>query len=176
MNAEHTPESSNRLARTTGVLYFLVILTGITSAILVQGFGFEPGDMAATVNQIRAHEFAYRLAFVVSLTRLVFLTLLILVLYKLLGPVNRDAALVMVAFALISVAVVMLSLVFRFSAPLLLTSSDYSSLVAPNALQAQVQFFMDMHNHADKAAQILTVWVVMVGFLVLNSQIGRAHV
>ncbi len=142
-------ESASRLARMTGVLYLLVVGCGIISEILVNAVVFVPGDMAATVDQITAYGFVFRLGLVILLARLVFLTLLVLALHKLFGPVNRDVAVVMVVFVLISNAVSMVSLVFEFSAPLLLTSSDYSTLFT--------------------AAQILSLWVILLGFLLFKS-------
>jgi hypothetical protein len=125
--------------------------------------------MAATVGQITIYGFIFRLGFVVMLARLVFLTLLVLALYKLFGQVNRDVAAAMVAFGLVSVAVSMVALVFEFSAPLLLTSSDYSTLLTTDQWLAQVQFFINMQVHADKAAQILSLWVILLGFLMFKS-------
>ncbi|MGD8491507.1 MAG: DUF4386 domain-containing protein, partial [Anaerolineae bacterium] len=90
-------------------------------------------------------------------------------LYKLFGQVNRDVAAAMVAFGLVSVAVSMVALVFEFSAPLLLTSSDYSTLLTTDQWLAQVQFFINMQVHADKAAQILSLWVILLGFLMFKS-------
>jgi hypothetical protein len=162
-------ESPNRLARMTGVLYLLVVLCGIISEILVKNVVFVPGDIAATVDQITAYGFVFRLGFVVLLARLVFLTLLVLALYKLFGPVNRDVAVVMVVFVLISNAVSMVSLVFEFSAPLLLTSSDYSTLFTTDQWLAQVQFFINMQVQGDTAAQILSLWVILLGFLLFKS-------
>ena len=103
------------------------------------------------------------------LARLVFLILLVLALYKLFGQVNRDVAAAMVAFGLVSVAVSMVALVFEFGAPLLLTSSDYSTLFTTDQWQAQVQFFINMQVHADKAAQIFSLWVILLGFLMFKS-------
>jgi hypothetical protein len=162
-------ESPNRLARMTGVLYLLVVGCGIISEILVKNVVSVPGDMAATVDQITAYGFVFRLGFVVLLARLVFLTLLVLALYKLFGPVNRDVAVVMVVFVLISNAVSMVSLVFEFSAPLLLTSSDYSTLFTTDQWLAQVQFFINMQVQGDTAAQILSLWVILLGFLLFKS-------
>ena len=162
-------ESPNRLARMTGVLYLLVVGCGIISEILVKNVVFVPGDIAATVDQITAYGFVFRLGFVVLLARLVFLTLLVLALYKLFGPVNRDVAVVMVVFVLISNAVSMVSLVFEFSAPLLLTSSDYSTLFTTDQWLAQVQFFINMQVQGDTAAQILSLWVILLGFLLFKS-------
>lgn len=162
-------ESPNKLARMTGVLYLLVVGCGIISEILVKNVVSVPGDMAATVSQITTYGFVFRLGFVVLLARLVFLTLLVLALYKLFGPVNRDVAVVMVVFVLISNAVSMISLVFEFSAPLLLTSSDYSTLFTTNQWLAQVQFFINMQVQGDRATQILSLWVILLGFLLFKS-------
>jgi hypothetical protein len=162
-------ESPNKLARMTGVLYILVVLCGMTSEILVKNIVFVPGDIAATVNQVMAYGFIFRLGYIFLLARLVFLTLLILALYKLFGPVNRDVAAAMVAFGLVSVAVTMVALVFEFGAPLLLTSGDYSTLFTTDQWLAQVQFFINMQLQGDRAAQIFTLWVILLGFLMYKS-------
>jgi len=153
----------------TGVLYLLVVLCGITSEILVKNIVFVPGDIAATVGQITAYGFLFRLGYVVILARLIFLALLVLALNKLFGKVNRDVAAAMVAFGLISVAVTMVALVFEFSAPLLLTSGDYSILFTTDQRLALVQFFINMQVQGDRTAQILTVWVILLGYLMYKS-------
>lgn len=169
MTEQKMMESPNKLARMTGVLYILVVLCGMTSEILVKNIAFVPGDIAATVSQITAYEFIFRLGYVIILVRLVFLTLLVLALNKLFGQVNRDVAVVMVAFGLISVAVTMVDLVFEFGAPLLLTSSDYSALFTTDQWLAQVQFFINLQVQGDRAAQIFTLWVVLLGYLMYKS-------
>jgi hypothetical protein len=169
MKTQRTMDSPNKLTRMTGVLYLLVIGCGIISEILVKNVVFVSGDMATTVSQIKAFGFLFRLGYVVILIRLIFLTLMVLALYKLFRPVNRDVAIVMVAFVLISNAATMVSLVFEFSAPLLLTSDGYSNLLTTDQRLAQVQFFVDMQVQADKAAQILTLWVILLGFLMYKS-------
>jgi Domain of unknown function (DUF4386) len=161
-------ESPNKLARMTGVLYFLVILMGVSSEILVQNFSV-PGDIAATVNRIMAHESIFRLGFVISLTRYAILILLVLALYKLLRSVNKDLALVMVAFALVGISIGMVSLLFQFAAPLILNSSGYSTLFTSDQWHAQVQFFTDMQVWGDRASQILSVWPLPLGYLMYKS-------
>jgi hypothetical protein len=125
--------------------------------------------MAATADQITAYGFVFRLGFVVMLARLVFLTLLVLALYKLFGQVKHDVAAAMVAFGLVSVAVSMVALVFEFGAPLLLTSGDFSTLFTTDQWLAQVQFFIDMQVQADKASQVFSLWVILLGFLMFKS-------
>jgi len=153
----------------TGILYLLVVGCGIISEILVKNIVFVPGDMAATVDQIMTYGFVFRLGFIFLLLRLIFLTLLILALHRLFGQVRSDIAAAMVAFGLISVAVSMVALVFEFGAPLLLTSGDYSTLFTTDQWLAQVQFFIDMQLQGDRAAQILALWVVLLGVLMFKS-------
>ena len=161
--------SPNKLARITGILYLLVVGCGIISEILVKNIVFVPGDISATVSQITVYGFVFRLGYIFLLARLIFLTLLILALYKLFGQVNRDVAAAMVAFGLISVAVTMVVLVFEFGAPLLLNSGGYSTQFTTDQWLAQMQFFINMQVQADKAAQILTLWVILLGYLMFKS-------
>jgi hypothetical protein len=161
-------ESPNKLARRTGILYFLVVLAGVSSEILVHNL-FVPGDISATVNRIMAHESIFRLAFVFSLTRYTILILLVLALYKLLRSVDKDWALVMVAFALVGIPIGMVSLLFQFAAPLILNSSGCSSLFTADQWHAQMQFFINMQVWGDRASQILSVWLLPLGFLMYKS-------
>jgi hypothetical protein len=162
-------DSPNKLARMTGVLYILVILTGIASETLVRNFLFVPGDITTTVNNILAHESIFRLGFVISLARYVVFIFMVLALYKLLRPVNKDWSLAMVAFALVSISIGMVSLLFQYAAPLLLSSNGYSTLFTTDQWHAQVLFFINMQMLGDKASQILAVWLLPLGYLVYKS-------
>jgi hypothetical protein len=121
-------ESPNKLARMTGILYFLVILAGVASEIIVHNFIIVPGDITTTVNHITAYESIFRLGFVISLARFAVFIFMVLALYKLLRPVNKDWSLAMVACALVSISIGMVSLLFQYAAPLLLSSNGYSTL------------------------------------------------
>jgi hypothetical protein len=169
MTDKKVMESPNQLARTTGILYFLVILAGISNEIIVGNFIFVPGDITTTVNHIAAYEPIFRLGFVISLTRFAVFIFLVLALYKLLRPVNKDWALVMVAFALVSISIGMVSLLFQYAAPLLLSGNGYSTLFTTDQWYAQVLFFINMQKMGDKAAQILAVWLLPLGCLIYKS-------
>jgi len=162
-------ESPNKLARMTGILYFLVILTGVASEIMVHNFIIVPGDMTTTVNHITAYEAIFRLGFVISLARFVVFIFMVLALYKLLRPVNKDWSLVMIALALVSIAIGMVSLLFQYAAPLLLSRNGYSTLFTTDQWQAQVLFFINLQMLGDKASQILAVWLLPLGYLIYKS-------
>ena len=153
----------------TGVLYFLVILTGVASEIMVHNFIIVPGDIATTVNHITAYESIFRLGFVISLTRFAVFIFMVLALYKLLRPVNKDWSLVMVACALVSISIGMVSLLFQYAAPLLLSSNGYSNSFTADQWHAQVLFFINLQMLGDKASQILAVWLLPLGCLIYKS-------
>jgi hypothetical protein len=163
-----TDVSPTRMARTTGVLYVLVVLCGIVGEIVVTNV-IDAGDPGSTVDTIASHESVFGLGLVVLLTRLLLLTLLILSLYRLLGQVDGSVAAVMVAFGLTGVAVSAVALVLQFGGPLLLTGGDYSAQFSAERLQDQVQFFIDLSTLMDRAAQMFAVWVVLLGVLIHRS-------
>ncbi len=163
-----TDVSPTRMARTTGVLYVLVVVCGIVGEVVVTNV-IDAGDRAATVDAIASHEALFGLGLVVLLTRLLFLTLLILSLHRLLGQVDGSLAAAMVAFGLISVAVSAVAVVLQFGGPLLLTDGGYSAQLPAEQLQAQVQLFIDLSAQMDRAAQAFAVWVVLLGVLIHRS-------
>jgi hypothetical protein len=169
MTDKKVKESSNKLARMTGILYFLVILAGVASEIMVRNFIIVPGDITTTVNHITDYESIFRLGFVIGLTRFAVFILLVLALYKLLGPVNKDWSLIMVAIAMVSISIGMVSLLFQFAAPLLLSSNGYSTLFTTDQWHAQVLFFINLQMLGDKASQILAVWLLPLGYLIYKS-------
>jgi hypothetical protein len=164
----NTDVSPTRMARTTGVLYVLVVLCGIVGEVVVTNV-IDAGDPGSTVDTIASHGSVFGLGFVVLLTRLLFLTLLILSLYRLLGQVDGSVAAVMVAFGLISVAVSAVALVLQFGGPVLLTGGDFSAQFSAEQLQAQVTFLIDLSDQMDRAAQIFAVWAVLLGVLIHRS-------
>jgi len=169
MTGKKMIRSPNKLARITGILYFLVILTGVVSEIMVRNFMIVPGDMTTTVKHITSYELVFRVGFVISLTRFAIFILLVLALYKLFEPVNKDWSLIMVAFALVSISIGMVSLLFLYAAPLLLSSNGYSALFTTDQWHAQVLFFINLQMLGDKASQILTVWLLPLGYLIYKS-------
>jgi Domain of unknown function (DUF4386) len=169
MTDKKVMQSVNKVARVTGILYFLVVLAGILSEIIVGNFIIVPGDITATVNHITTYESIFRLSFIISMTRFAVFILLVLALYKLFRPVNKDLSLIMAVFALVSISIGMVSLLFQYAAPLLLINNGYSSLFTTDQWHAQVLFFFNMQMLGDKASQILAIWLLPLGYLIYKS-------
>ncbi len=171
MNKINVAESPSKLARITGILYFLVILAGITCEIINQNFIVILGDINATISNILSHGSIFRLSFIISLVRFIIFILLVLALYKIFRPVNQDLSLVMVVIALAAIIIGMVILLFQYAAPLLLTSSNYSTYFPTNQWQAQIGFFLNLQKFGDKACQIFSIWLLPLGYLIYKSGI-----
>ena len=75
----------------------------------------------------------------------------------------------MVVIALVSITIGIAGLLFQYVAPLLLIGNGYSTSFTTDQWYAQVQFFIDLQVQADKASQILSVWLLPLGYLIYKS-------
>ena len=129
-----------------------------------------PEDAAATASNIMASEGLFRggiAAWLVSQTIFVFL---LLALFKLLKPVNRNVALHMVVLLLVGVPIALINELNQFAALLLLSGADYLTAVEAGQLHAQVMFHLDLHEYGINIAQIFWgLWLLPFGYLVLRS-------
>ena len=90
-----------------------------------------------------------------------------LALYKLLKPVNKNHAFLMVIFVLVSVPITMLTLLNQSAVLLLLSGADYLKVFEVDQLHAQVMLFLDLHIHGIGIVQIFWgLWLFPLGYLV----------
>jgi len=104
---------NNKIARTAGLLYLIVVVTGIFSLLHVPSQLIVPGDALATANNIAASEPLFRLGIASLMINQTAFLLLPFVLYQLLQQVNRNVAVLMVVCAVVSVPISMLSIANR---------------------------------------------------------------
>ena len=90
MTREEETSPIKETARVAGFLYLLVAVFGAFSLVYVPSVLIVPGDAATTTNNILASESLFRLGIVSALITQTVQILLVLTLYKLLKPVNRN--------------------------------------------------------------------------------------
>jgi len=168
MNAKDNP-NPNRTARIAGLLYLTMVPLGFFGM-----FGHSnlivPGDAATTVSNIKASELLFRFSIMSALVVQIVNILLVLVLYKLLRPVNRTHALLMVVFFLVSVPITMLNEVNQFAALKLLSDANYLAVFETDQLYAQVLLFLDLHEHGIHISGMFWgLWLFPMGYLVFKS-------
>jgi hypothetical protein len=136
---------------------------GLPSVLIV------PGDAATTANNVLASESLFRLGVVSALITQTVQILLVLALYKLLKPVNRNLALLMVIFILLGVPIAMLNELNHFVV-LLLSGADYLTVFTADQLQALVPLLLDLHEHGIMIAHIFWgLWLLPMGYLIFKS-------
>jgi hypothetical protein len=162
--------SIKKTARLAGFLYLMVVPLGIFGIMYVPSRLIVAGDAAATANNLMASESLFRLAIVSNLLASIVMLLVVLVLYKLLKPVNKNMAWLMVIFVLVAVPIAMLSELTQFTALQLLSGADYLALFTTEQLQAQALLFLRLHDQGSAIAFVFWgLWLFPLGYLVFKS-------
>ncbi len=163
--------SKNKLARLSGLLYLIVVVTGIFSLMYVPSKLIVENNAATTVANIIGSEFLFRLGIVSGLIEGVFFLLLPLALYQLLKSVNKHYALLMVAFAVISVPIGISNMFKLVDVLSLLSNTDYLKVITVDQLHAQVMFFINSYNNGNLIDELFWgLWLFPFGYLVFKSE------
>lgn len=159
----------NKIARIAGILYIPPWILSLVAVFLRQSL-IVPGDASATANNIMASESLFCLSIVMDLIVQVVFVFLVLVLYKLLKPVNKNQAVLMVILFLVSVPIAMLNMLNQFAATVVLSGADYLTAFTANQLHALVPLFLDLYEAGIMIAYIFWgLWLFPLGYLVFKS-------
>jgi len=157
------------IARVAAFVFLSIFFLGISTELFIRPGMMAPGDVAATVKNIAASETLFRLSLVSDLIRQVLLMVLPLILYRLLKPVDKSIASQMVIFALVSAPISMLNELNHFAVLLLSSNIGYKTALNPDQLNALAKFFLDLRDYGTYIPQLLSVWVLLLGYLVFKS-------
>ena len=164
--AEPSPQFRARVA---GLLYLIGSITGVFG-ILYGPSLIVPGDAATTAEHIRAHASLFRLSIVSALLDQVIFILVVLALYQLLKPVNKNLARLMVIFLLLSVPIALLNELNNGAVLLLLSGADSLKVFTAEQRQALVPFFLDLHALGLNIAFLVgSLWFFPMGYSVFKS-------
>jgi hypothetical protein len=169
MTDKESINSSQKIARVAACVFLSIFFLGITTELFIRPGMIVPGDAAATVKNIVASEALFRLSLVSDLIRQILLILLPLILYKLLKLVNKTIASLMVIFALVGVSISMLNEINHFAVLLLASDTGYFTAFKADQLNALVVFFLELRKYGTNIPQILSIWILLLGYLVFKS-------
>ncbi|MBK6326396.1 MAG: DUF4386 domain-containing protein [Chloroflexi bacterium] len=140
--------------------------------MFVSGSLNVPGDAAATAENIRASESLYRGGVVSYL--IVFLSEIraTILLYKLLSPVNKTVAMLMMATRLMQAAVHAANLINFIFPLILLNGGDYLTSFTPDQINSLVLLFTDVHYYGVLVSEaFFAVSLFLLGYLVYKSEL-----
>ncbi len=151
-------------------MYLLQIPFGIFGTIYIPKALVVLGDAAATANNILANEFLFRLSIVTAILNALLLVITALFFYKLLKPVHKNYARLIVLFTVIVAPISMLNELNNVAVLLLLKSPEYLTMFSAGQLQALISLFLNLHQYGIQLVGIFWgLWLLPMGYLVYKS-------
>lgn len=163
--------ATKKTARVAGLLYLLMVFTGLFTLMYVPGKLIVKGNAAETANNILAHQTLYRIDLAVALFSVLLFTLIVLALYQLLRDVSRPLATLMVILVLIQIPQGFVSLLLQFGALELARGADF--LAAIDKPQRDIWAMLCLHldgKGAVFAEMFWGLWLFPLGALVYRSR------
>ena len=161
--------SINKTARIAGILYLSLVPLGFLGMYFSSRL-IVPGDAAITASNIMTSEPLFRLGILSALLVQVVNIFVVLALYKILKPVNKYMASLMVIFILLGVPIAMLNELNQFIVLLLVHGAKTLTLFTADQLHALVPLFLDLHGLGISIAGIFWgLWLFPMGYLVFKS-------
>jgi len=164
--------SNKKTARLAGLIYLILIISGMFSLLYVQSELIVYDDPATTVQNITNGKMLFQWSIIGGLICYATFLMLPLILYKLLSYVNKTHAVLMVAFALISIPVSLYNIGHKFDILTLISGAEYLSVFSSEQLQTQIMLSLDSYNNGIMIAQVFWgLWLFPFGYLVYKSGI-----
>ena len=161
---------TDKTARVAGALYLLMAAPAVFSLMYVPHKLVIPGNADPTANNVTGHQTLFRLGIAPELAAAVFLFLLALALYRLLGQVDRNHARLMVGLVLASVAFTFVNALNSIAALMLFRGADYLAFLEKSQRDALGMMFLALHHQGIGVVGILWgLWLYPFGVLAMRS-------
>ncbi len=159
-----------RTARSAGVLYLLVVVTGVFVLLYVPSkLQLHEGPIIAAAS-ILEHQSLFRLQILVALISVLLFVTLVLVLYHLLEDVGRKAAAAMVGLVLLSAPLAFVSAAFQLATLTLLRGADVLHAFDKPQQEALALLLLELNNQGAVINQFFWgLWLFPLGWLVFKS-------
>ena len=166
MSPTHNP------GRVAGLWYLLLILIGPLRLVYIPSKLFDFENPAATVNNIAAHEWLFRLGMVGDLVGAVILIFLVMAFYRLFKEVDQYMSVLVVIFGGVMPALInFVNSVSDAGALTVVRGAGFLSAFDKPQRDALVMLLLRLHNHQITAAEILWgVWLFPLAILVYRSR------
>jgi hypothetical protein len=165
-------DQTRKTARFAGLLYLLIGITAPIGLVYVPGALIVPGDATATADHIRASGMLLRIGIASELFHQTIVIFLVLVLYRLFKAVDeRQASLVVILGALVSVPIVFVNVLNEIAALVLVSGAGFLSAFNKGQLDALAYLFLRLHSQGFIVASIFWgLWLFPFGILVIRSR------
>jgi hypothetical protein len=158
--------------RVAGFWYLLLVLIGPLRLIYIPDALFVRGNAAATVSNIAAHEWLFRLGIVSDLVGGLVLIFLVLAFYRLFKTVDRRLAVMVVIFGGVMPALLdFVGAAFDAAILMIAHGADFLSAFDKPQQDALAMLFIKLGDYQTTAAEMLWgVWLLPLAALVYQSR------
>ena len=157
-------------ARVGGLMYLILIFVGMFAVIFVRDKLIVSGDASATAGNIMASQLLWRAGIVADLVMHVLDIPIMLIIYVLLKPVNKNIALLALLFNLVQTAVLVANKLNLITVLFLSGSAKYLKAIDPSQLHAQMYLSLKMHDIGFGVGLIFFGFTCIVnGYLIFRS-------
>jgi hypothetical protein len=164
--------STRNPGRVAGFWYLLLCLIGPFRLMYIPSKLFVPGNAAATVNNIAAHQWLFRFGIVGDLLCGIILIFLVLAFYRLFKEVDQNLAVLVVIFGGVMPALInFVGVVSDAGALTVVRGDDFLSVFDKPQRDALAVLFLKLRDQQNTAAEILWgVWLLPLAVLVYRSR------
>jgi hypothetical protein len=164
--------STRNPGRVAGLWYLCLVLLGPLRLIYIPSKLFVDGNASATVANIAAHEWLFRLGIVADLACAVILIFLVLAFYRLFNGVDQNLAVLVVILGGVMPAVIdMVGVVCDAGALTLARGGDFLAAFDKPQQDALALLLLTLRDHLNTAAEVLWgLWLLPLALLVYRSR------
>ena len=157
-------------ARVGGIAYLIIIVAGAFGEMYVRNTIIVPGDATTTANNILANPLLWRIGIAGDLLMHVCDVIVMMCLYVLLKPVNKNLALLAILFNLIQTSVLVANKLNLLMPLYLLDNADYLKTFDPHQLQTLSYLSIKAHGYGFGVGLIFFGFECLIlGYLIFKS-------
>jgi len=162
--------TNKKLARIAGLLYLIVIGTGLFAEVFVRQALRVSGDAMATAHNIQAAEMLYRFGFVADLTNFIIGLPCVLIFYILFKQVNKYLTILAIFFVIIQTAIIAVNLLNQVSPLLFLGGGQYLKSFQPDQLAILSDHALDLQAEGYGIGLVFFgFYCLIIGYLIVKS-------
>ena len=170
MGNDFSIKSLNKYARTTGILYLIIIICGMSSEMFVRIPLINWDDPETTVANIIANPMLFRFGFVSDLVMVICDVAVALTFYILLKHVNSVLSSLAALFRLMQSSILGMNLLNYYQPILIVQDDRYKNAIADELLNTQVMMHLNAHNHGYLLALVFfALSCIVLGYLIYKS-------
>ena len=167
---ENKVNSLRKTAKLAGLLYLILVITGVYSIMYVSSQIIVQGDVITTAKNILAKEFLFRTGIINDLISNTIFVLLVLVLYRMFKQVNEHQAKLMVAFVIVQVPAVFIMEALNITS-LTIFKGEILQTIELNQKQDLAMLFLKINDNGTLTMEMFWgLWLLPFGLLVYKSR------